>query len=185
MKPLIFLILFVPFFVHAESTSEAVKAFEIIDARERSCVFAPAARTGDEKRATLIAAAKSFLRNGKNSDRGAELCLAFIKPTSTNPAHLLSRINAYSFPGGGAESVAPGKVSWVVKEGRYSYSVSLGEGYERADAFQYVSLMVDHLKVECSIDDEIEGCRADLTKVKSLIHKDLKIKNHPLDRLLL
>ncbi len=181
---LLILILFIPFLVHAESVSETLKAFEIIDANEEYCVFAPAAKTEDEKRATLIAAAKSFLRNGKNSDKGSELCLAFIKPTSTNPRHLLSRINAYSYPGGGAESVAPGKVSWVVKEGRYSYSVALGEGYERADAFQYISLMVDHLKVECSIDDEIEGCRPDLTKVESLIHRDLKIKSHPLDRLL-
>ena len=72
-----------------------------------------------------------------------------------------------------------------MKEGKYLYSVSLGEGYERADAFQYVSLMVDYLNGKgCSIEDEIEGCRADPTKVKSLIHKDLKIKSHPLDRLL-
>ncbi len=182
---LLILILFIPFLVHAESISETVKPFEIIDANEKYCVFAPAAKTEDEKRATLIAAAKAFLRNGKNSDKGAELCLAFIKPTSTNPAYLLSRINAYSFPGGGAESVAPGKVSWVVKEGKYLYSVSLGEGYERADAFRYVSLMVGYLNGEaCSINDEIEGCLADPAKVKSLIHKDLEIKSHPLDRLI-
>ena len=90
---LVTIILLIPFLVHAESVSETVKPFEIIDAREDYYVFTPTAKTED--------------------------------------------------------------------------------------------LMVDYLNGEgCSIEDEIEGCLADPTKVKSLIHRDLKIKSHPLDRLL-
>jgi hypothetical protein len=182
---LLILILLIPFLAHAESTSGEVKAFEILHAKKRHCVFAPEAKTEEEKRATLIAAAKSFIENGKKSDSAAELCMAFVRPTSTKPHHHLSSINSYSFPGGGAESVAPGKVSWAMKDGEYVFSVSIGEGYEGADAYQYVSLMIDYLNGEgCTVEDEIEGCLADLAIVKSLIHKELRIKDHPLDKLL-
>lgn len=162
------------------------KPFEILHYPERTCVFAPEAKTKDEKQTTLIAAAKKFLKDERQSKGVFELCLAYIKPKSNGHYSGATYINSYGYPGSGFETIDPGKVTWSRESNNVDFQVTLNEGYERADSYLFVSAMLKHLSGNeaCTIKDEIEGCLTDMNKVKQLIHKDLGVKTHPLDRLL-
>ena len=169
--------------VHSKSNE---KSFEILYYPEKKCVFAPEAKTKSEKQTTLIAAAKKFLKDGRETKGVFELCLAYIKPKAEGSYSGAAYINAYGYPGSGLETVDPGKVTWSRETNNVYFQVTINEGYERADSYLFVNAMLKHLRGNeaCTIKDEIEGCLPHMNKVKQLIHKDLGVKNHPLDKLL-
>jgi hypothetical protein len=167
--------------ISIHTDAETLKKFEIITDKEKTCVYAPEAKTEAEKKIILIEAAKSFLKTSITSAKTRQLCLAFIKPTSDDPNHSASIVNAYSYPGSGFEIVDPGNVSWTSVGQEVKFQVTLNRGFERADAFAFVSSMVNHINTECSVNDDVEGCVPNMENVRKLIHRDLKIKSHPLD----
>lgn len=145
------------------------KPFEILSYPEKKCVFAPSAKTKEEKTATMIAAAKKLLSNSLDAKGFKELCLAFIKPEGKYSGGVY--INAYGYPGSGFETINPGKITWSTVNNNTDYQVLINEGFERPDSYQFVQSMLRHLKdnIACNVKDEVEGCLPPISTVFILI----------------
>lgn len=185
MKSYILLLFVISGFCSESFTKSKLREYQIISDKNKTCILAPEAKTKEEKIATFTFAAESYLAGQKTTKKEGTLCLAFIKPTSKDTGNVNSIINAYSYPGGGYETVKPGYVKWTKTGASFSYKVVMKKGYDVSTAYEYVQLMLKYVRGEgCSIEDEIEGCVTDFDVVAKLIHRDLGIKSHPLDKVI-
>lgn len=155
----------------------STKPFRLISDKSKTCVYAPTAKTELEKRAVLIAGASEFGKTAKGNGP-FELCLAFLANEDTGKA-----INTWSAPGVPEQTLEPGTVTWTAEA--TEPKVVIHPGYERDDADTYIQALVASLNgVACVGKKGAKTCKPNYKKALEVVHKEVGVKEHPLDWLL-
>lgn len=163
------------------------KPYVLISDKTKTCVLAPTAKTENEKRAVLVAAASEYsIKNAaknaeeiKSSGAEQELCLAYLANQESGEP-----INTWKAPGVPEHSVEPGFVKW--KNDSKEPVVTINPGFEREDADTYVVALASVMNGKACVRarKQAKNCKPDFKLALKLIHDQLKVTEHPLDWLL-